>query len=50
MNGLSWKEAVKVAADYTSECIRITAEDPTSNDYGVNFETVIPDLLKMLGK
>ena len=50
MNGLDWKEAVKVAADYTSECIRITAEDPTSNNYGVNFETVIPDLLKMLGK
>lgn len=50
MNGLSWKEAASLAADYTSECIRITAEDPTSNDYGVNFETVIPYLIKRLGK
>lgn len=50
MNGLSWKEAAVIAADYTSECIRITAEDPESNDYGVDFERVIPYLIKRLGK
>lgn len=50
MNGFTWKDAARIAADYTSECIRITAEDPTSNDYGVNFESVIPELLKSINK
>jgi len=50
MNGLSWKEAVKIAADYTAECIRITMEDPEGCWYGVNFELAIPGLLKALGK
>lgn len=50
MNGFSWKDAARIAADYTSECIRITAEDPASNDYGVNFESVIPELLKSINK
>lgn len=50
MNGMSWKEAIAVAADYTSECIRITYEDPTAISYGVNFESVIPFLLKRIGK
>ena len=50
MNGFDWKEAVKIAADYTSECIRITIEDPTSNTYGVNFELAVPYLLKSIGK
>lgn len=49
-NGLDWKEAVKVAADYTSECIRITLEDADEPWYGVNFEQAIPYLLKKLGK
>lgn len=50
MNGLDWKEAVAVAADYTSECIRVTYEDPTAITYGVNFESVIPYLIKRIGK
>lgn len=50
MNGMNWKEAIAVAADYTSECIRITAEDPNAISYGVNFESVIPFLLKRIGK
>ena len=50
MNGMSWKEAVAAAADYTSECIRVTCEDPNAINYGVNFETVIPYLLKRIGK
>ena len=50
MNGLTWKEAVKVAADYTAECIRITMEDADGCWYGVNFEQAIPGLLKSLGK
>lgn len=50
MNGFDWKEAMKVAADYTAECIRITMEDPAKPWYGVNFEQAIPYLLKRIGK
>ena len=50
MNGFDWKQAVKIAADYTSECIRITVEDPDAVTYGVNFELAIPYLLKSIGK
>ena len=50
MNGMDWKDAVAVAADYTSECIRVTCEDPNAITYGVNFEAVIPFLLKRIGK
>ena len=50
MNGMDWKEAVAVAADYTAECIRVTYEDPNGITYGVNFEKVVPYLLKRIGK
>ncbi len=48
--GFSWKEAVKIAADYTAECIRITLLDPAKPWYGVNFEEAIPFLLDSLKK
>lgn len=50
MNGLNWKDAIKIAADYTAECIRITMNDKEGCWYGVNFETAIPGLLKSLHK
>ena len=50
MNGLDWKDAAKVAADYTAECIRLTLEDPSKPWYGVNFEQAIPYLVKRIGK
>ncbi|MBQ8246364.1 MAG: pyridoxamine kinase [Lachnospiraceae bacterium] len=50
MNGLTWQEAIKIAADYTAECIRITMEDAEGCWYGVNFEQAIPGLLKALKK
>ena len=50
MNGMEWKDAVKVAADYTAECIRLTLEDPSKPWYGVNFEQAIPYLVKRIGK
>lgn len=49
-NGMDWKDAVKVAADYTKECIRLTIEDPAKPWYGVNFEQAIPYLIKKIGK
>ena len=50
MNGFDWKESAKIAADYTSECIRLTLEDPSKPWYGVNFEQAIPYLIKKIGK
>lgn len=50
MNGLDWKEALKIAADYTAECIRITMEDPAKPWYGVNFEEAMPYLMKLINK
>ena len=48
MNGFNWKEALKIAADYTAECIRLTMEDPEGCWYGVHFEQAIPYLLETL--
>lgn len=48
MNGFNWKDAAKIAADYTAECIRLTLEDPSKPWYGVNFEQAIPYLLKQI--
>lgn len=48
MNGFDWKEALKLAADYTAECIRVTMEDPDGCWYGVNFEKTIPMLVEMI--
>ena len=50
MNGLSESEAVKVAADYTAECIRVTFGNGKEKWYGVDFESCMPYLLKKLGK
>ena len=47
MRGKDWKEALKIAADYTSECIRITMNDENGCWYGVNFESAIPYLLEL---
>lgn len=46
MRGLPLVKACAVAADFTRECIRVTKEDPKGIAYGVNFETVIPWLVK----
>ena len=48
MRGLSMEKSLAVAADYTRECIRITKEDPNGITYGVNFELVLPELLRRL--
>lgn len=50
MNGLDKAEAVKVAADYTAECIRVTLGSGKEKWYGVDFEKCIPFLLNSLGK
>lgn len=50
MNGIDWQTAMQIAADYTAETIRVTRENKAHPYpyYGVDFETTIPDLIKML--
>ncbi len=48
MNGMDWRKAVMVAADYTAECIRVTIDSGKEKHYGVDFEDCIPYLLKRL--
>lgn len=50
MNGMQLGEALKLAADYTVECIRATAGKPDANWYGVEFERAIPYLIRRLKK
>ena len=46
MRGDSWQEAIKTAADYTAETIRVTMCDPKKPWYGVNFEETLPLLMQ----
>ena len=48
--GLSLDDALKVAHDYTAQCIRLTLDDPAKPWYGVNFEQCIPYLLERLSQ
>jgi len=50
VNGKSIYDALVIAADYTTACIRNTYNDPDRVDYAVNFELEIPYLLKLIGK
>lgn len=47
-NGLSLEKALELAALYTGDCIQETYLYDREKSYGVNFETVIPKLLKRL--
>lgn len=48
MRGYSLYEALKLAVDFTLECIRQTEADPNHRWYGVNFESAIPMLIHEL--
>lgn len=48
MRGYSLYDALKVATDFTLECIHQTEADPDHRWYGVNFESAIPILLRQL--
>ena len=41
------EDAVKIAADFTFRCIENTRKDPV-HWYGVKFETVLPELIRLL--
>ena len=47
MKGLDWRDAARIAADYTAHTIEVTLESPDKPWYGVNFEETLPELLKL---
>ncbi len=48
VRGGDYREALRVAADYTVECIRLTLENPDHVNYGVEFERAIPYLCERI--
>ena len=45
MAGKDWREALKIAADYTAHTIEVTLKNPDKPWYGVDFEATLPELL-----
>ena len=43
----NWRDAMRIAADYTAHTIEVTLRNPRKPWYGVDFEATIPDLLNM---
>jgi len=50
VQGLSLDDAFRIASDYTAHTIDVTLQNPEKPWYGVDFETTLPELMKMLGK
>ena len=48
MRGVSWEEAVRIAADYTAYTITVTLKNPKQPWYGVDFESTLPELIRMI--
>ena len=47
LRGLNWRDAMRIAADYTAHTIEVTPQNPDKPWYGVDFEATIPELLAM---
>lgn len=47
MKGLDWRDAMRIAADYTAHTIEVTLNDPKQPWYGVDFEATLPGLMRM---
>lgn len=45
MKGKDWRDAMRIAADYTARTIEVTLENPEEPWYGVDFEATIPELI-----
>ncbi len=48
LNDRSLQAAVQIAANFTKECIEKTLVENPEREYGVNFESALPDLYKVL--
>ena len=47
MRGRNWRDAMRIAADYTAHTIEETMKNPKKPWYGVDFEATLPDLMRM---
>ena len=47
MRGKDWRDAMRIAADYTAHTIEVTLRSPDKPWYGVDFEATIPELIGM---
>ncbi|MDD6180998.1 MAG: pyridoxamine kinase [Desulfovibrionaceae bacterium] len=47
MKGRDWRDAMRIAADYTAHTIDVTLQNPQKPWYGVDFEATLPKLLTM---
>lgn len=45
MKGRDWRDAMRIAADYTAHTIEVTMQDPDKPWYGVDFETTLSYLI-----
>ena len=45
--GKDWRDALRIAADYTAHTIDVTIKNPEKPWYGVDFEATIPELMGM---
>ena len=50
MRGLSYEDSLKVAVDFTLECMNETMKDANPRFYGVNFETALPYYINLLNE
>ena len=50
LNGFDYYKAAQIAADFTRQSIALTIEDKDEHWYGVEFESVLPKYMQMLGK
>jgi len=48
MRNLALPDALRLAADFTYECVRRTVTDPDARWYGVSFESALPYLIQRL--
>ncbi len=48
VSGKELQQSVKIAADFTAECIRITKASPDARWYGVDFESALPFLMRSM--
>lgn len=50
VNGIDWREAMGIAADFAAKSIEYTMLDSNPNWYGVNFEQAIPQYIERLDR
>lgn len=48
MRGFSYEESLRIAVDFTLDCMKRTLADPSHRFYGVNFEESLPYYIELL--